>query len=270
MDIKNVLLTGHRGFIGKNLYKELKSLGLNVYTVEKDFLDDPYWKEVLYNKVKSSDMIFHVGAISDTTLKDSQKMLLYNYEFSKVLIDHAYDLHTKVIYSSLAANEGSGNGIPNNIYGWSKLLVENYGIAKGGNFVALRYFNVYGPGEEHKGKMASMAYQAYKKGEVYLFPGGPTRDFIYIDDVVKANIMAVNAFIGVYDVGTGVSSPFENLVVGMGIKPVKLFYTTEDKIPSWYQFYTKADKNKWLSGWYPEYDLERGTKKYKNYLNKKL
>ena len=60
-------------------YKELKSLGLNVYTVEKDFLDDPYWKEVLYNKVKSSDMIFHVGAISDTTLKDSQKMLLYNY-----------------------------------------------------------------------------------------------------------------------------------------------------------------------------------------------
>ena len=56
----------------------------------------------------------------------------------------------------------------------------------------------------------------------------------------------------------------------MGIKPVKLFYTTEDKIPSWYQFYTKADKNKWLPGWYPEYDLERGTKKYKNYLNKKL
>ena len=133
MDIKNVLLTGHRGFIGKNLYKELKSLGLNVYTVEKDFLDDPYWKEVLYNKVKSSDMIFHVGAISDTTLKDSQKMLLYNYEFSKVLIDHAYDLHTKVIYSSSAANEASGNGIPNNIYGRSKLLVANYGIAKGGN-----------------------------------------------------------------------------------------------------------------------------------------
>ena len=75
MDIKNVLLTGHRGFIGKNLYKELKSLGLNVYTVEKDFLDDPYWKEVLYNKVNRSDIVFHVGAISDTTLKDSQKMV---------------------------------------------------------------------------------------------------------------------------------------------------------------------------------------------------
>ena len=156
MDIKNVLLTGHRGFIGKNLYKELKSLGINVYTVEMDFLNDPYWKEVLYNKVKRSDIIFHVGAISDTTLKDSQKMLLYNYEFSKVLIDHARDLAVKVIYSSSAANEGNGNGIPNNIYGWSKLLVENYGIAKGGSFVSLRYFNVYGPGEEHKGKMASI------------------------------------------------------------------------------------------------------------------
>ena len=116
-------------------------------------------------------------------------------KFSKVLVDHAYNLNKKIIYSSSAANEGSGNGIPNNIYGWSKLLAENYGIAKGGDFIALRYFNVYGPGEEHKGKMASMAYQAYKKGEVYLFPGGPTRDFIYIEDVVKANITAVNALL---------------------------------------------------------------------------
>ena len=141
------------------------------------------------------------------------------------------------------------------------------------NISIVRPANIYGPNDNF-GKNSMVIPALIKKGHeddvINVWgDGSPTRDFIYIDDVVKANIMAVNAFIGVYDVGTGVSSSFEELVVGMGIKPVKLFYTTEDKIPSWYQFYTKADRNKWLPGWYPEYDIERGTNKYKNYLNKK-
>ena len=148
--------------------------GYQVNTLEMDYLIDPFWKPKLYNKVKMSDIIFHVGAISDTKLQDSGIMLFYNYEFSRVLIDYAYELNKKIVYSSSAANAGSGDGIPNNIYGWSKLLTENYGIAKGGVFVALRYFNVYGPGEEEKGDMASIAYQAYENKKIKLFPLKPT------------------------------------------------------------------------------------------------
>ena len=96
----------------------------------------------------------------------------YNYEFSRKLFDYAESFDKKVVYSSSAANTGD-NGMPSNIYGWSKYVTENYGMAKVSNFVALRYFNVYGPGEEHKGKMASVAYQAYQKGEFKLFPKKP-------------------------------------------------------------------------------------------------
>jgi len=266
MDIKKILLTGNRGFIGKHLYDNFEKNGYQVNTLEMDYLIDPFWKPKLYNKVKMSDIIFHVGAISDTKLQDSGTMLFYNYEFSRVLIDYAYELNKKIVYSSSAANAGSGDGIPNNIYGWSKLLTENYGIAKGGGFVALRYFNVYGPGEEEKGDMASIAYQAYKNKKIKLFPLKPTRDFVYIEDVVNSNLQSFDAPTGVYEVGTGESNTFETLIDNMGIKYT---YTSEDKIPSWYQFNTKADKNKFLPGWYPEYNIKRGTKLYKKYLNER-
>jgi len=259
-----ILVTGHRGFIGKNLFNRLIADKYNVDSLEMDYLDDPLWKTKLYNKVKNNDIIFHVGAISDTTLQDSGKMLLYNYEFSKILIDYAYKLNKKIIYSSSAANYGNGDDIPNNIYGWSKKLAEEYGVAKGGNFIALRYFNVYGPGEEHKGKMSSIAYQAYKNGKQKLFPNNPLRDFIYVEDIINANLQSVTSPSGVYDVGTGEAQSFESLVEGMGIKYT---YTDKSKIPSWYQFYTQADKNKWVPGWYPEYDIKRGTNLYKKYLN---
>ena len=258
------LVTGHNGFIGSNLLTKLSD---DVVKLERDFLDDEDWKYKLNPLVKSVDIIFHIGAVSDTTLQDSTEMLVYNYIFSKELFDLVQKYNKKVIYSSSAACYGDGDGIPNNIYGWSKYLTENYGMAKVSNFVALRYFNVYGPGEEHKGKMASVAYQAWEKGKFKLFPKEPVRDFVYVDDIVSANIHAIDSPKGIYEVGSGEARTFEDVLDNVEIKYT---YHSEDKIPSWYQFYTKSDKFKWLPGWKPKYKLEDGIEKYLDYITKRL
>ena len=260
------LVTGNQGFIGKNLVKKLETYGLEVIGFDTELYNLLHFTPTLYNLIDRCDVVFHVGAISDTTIQNSGEMLKFNYHYSKIIIDIAAKLNKQVIYSSSAANYGSDNSLPNNIYGWSKLLTEQYGLAKHPRFVALRYFNVYGPGEEHKGKMSSVAYQAYKKGEMQLFPNKPQRDFIYIEDVLEANYRAINAESGYYDVGTAQANTFESLVEGMGIKYT---YTSDDKIPSWYQHFTKADPNKWLPGWFPSYNIKKGTKSYKSYLDEK-
>lgn len=257
-----VLLTGYEGFVGSNLLKKLKELGHYVYCLEKN---GSYEDLTLESMIKQCEVIFHVGAISDTTLQDVTEMLYYNYTLSKRIFDLARKHNVKVVYSSSAANYGDGDGIPNNIYGWSKLLAEQYGLKACEKFVALRYFNVYGPGEENKGKMASIAYQSWKAGKFKLFPGEIRRDFIYINDVVHANIHAATLERGVFDVGTGNAETFQNLVEGMDIP---YDYHNENKIPSWYQYFTQADKNKFLPGWAPIYDVTEGTYMYRKYLEK--
>ena len=256
-----VLLTGHKGFIGSRLLSKLNNLGYFVWTLEKE---GNYEELYLESIISRCDVIFHVGAISDTTLQDANEMLYYNFTLSKMIFDLARKHDVKVVYSSSAANYGSGNGIPNNLYGWSKLLTEEYGLKACEKFVALRYFNVYGPGEEHKGKMASVAYQAYKSGKFKLFPGEISRDFVYVDDIVHANIHAAILERGVFDVGTGKAERFQTLLTGMEI-PYE--YHTEDKIPSWYQYFTQADKDKFMPGWEPAYKISQGTELYRNYLN---
>ena len=114
--------------------------------------------------------------------------------------------------------------------------------------------------------MSSIAYQAYKKGSFTLFPKKPERDFIYIDDIVSANIAASKLDRGIFDVGYGEATSFEELVEGMGIE---FTYTTEDKIPSWYQYFTCANKNMRIPGWEPFSNVRAGTHQYKKYLNKK-
>ena len=253
------LITGYKGFIGSNLLKYLSDD--MVVKIEKDWVGD------LESVVKSIDIIFHIGAISDTTLQDSTEMLKYNYVFSKELFDLAQKYKKKVIYSSSAACYGDGDGIPNNIYGWSKLLAEQYGMVKCDEFVALRYFNVYGPGEDNKGKMSSVALQSWN-GEINkLFPKKPKRDFVYIDDIIDANIHAINSLKGVYEVGSGDARTFEDVLDNMELS---YSYHLEDKIPEWYQFYTKSDKSKWLPGWKSKYNLESGIKEYKDYLKENI
>lgn len=261
--MKRVILTGWNGFVGRNIKMKLEE-DFELILIENDFIERPDWEKELEYSVECTDVILHIGAISDTTLQDQNEMLKYNYDFSKKLFDFAKKHNKKVIYASSAANDGV-DGTPTNIYGWSKLLAEQYGVALDFDFIALRYFNVYGPGEERKGKMASVSYQAHRLGSFRLFPKKPRRDFVYVKDIVIATIYPLFNIVtpGVYEVGSGQARLFEDV---LDLMEIPYSYKNELEIPDWYQYYTQSDKNKWLPGWKPKYDLEKGIKDYKEYL----
>ena len=268
-----ILFTGFNGFIGKSVTQKIinkKKEVESMFFIEKDYMDYEFWRTSLDRSVIDCDVIVHMGAITDTMFKDSNEMLKYNFEFSKALFDSAAACEKKVIYSSSAANTGT-IGLPSNIYGWSKYITEQYGMAKVKDFIALRYFNVYGPGEEHKGKMASVAYQTHfimqkGMGNFMLFPGDPKRDFVYIKDVVDATIYPIFNKVpkGIYEVGSGEARTFEDVLDLMG---VSYEYKDEKEIPEGYQFFTEAKKTSFMKGWKPKYNLEKGIKDYKKYLN---
>mgnify|MGYP003149611799 CR=1 FL=1 len=257
-----VLLTGHKGFIGQNLLETIDRLGWDRSCFDYEVFHKDVEEHLTKILRNNFDCIFHVGANSNTMDHNYNSMMYTNYFFSKLLFDLAGD--TPIIYSSSAANYGDRDGIPTNIYAWSKKAAEDYGLAKCKNFIALRYFNVYGPHEEHKGNMASVAYQSWNKDRTPLFPKKPQRDFVYVDDVVDANIYAATREIKSdwYDVGTGQVNTFENMLENMGSK---WYYTAEDAIPQGYQYYTRATK--FMPGWKAEYDLDTGCEKYREYLN---
>jgi len=262
-----VLLTGCHGFIGRNINDELMKRDdiYSVICIEKDYMNFEGWEKTLFKSVNECDVVLHVGAISDTMLQDPNEMMKYNYEFSRVLFDYAQKCKKKVVYSSSAANKGDGGQTPSNLYGWSKYIAEQYGVKSVDNFYALRYFNVYGPGEQNKGNMASVAFQAHRKGEFKLFPGNPKRDFVYIKDVVSATIHPIFNHIipGIYEVGSGEERTFEDVLDLMG---VKYSYRDGVEVPNGYQYYTKANKIEFMTGWEPIYNLENGIKEYKEYL----
>lgn len=265
-----ILITGTQGFIGSNLQKKLQT-NHEVYELNEDLFISPVWFNMLplFLFGLQPDAIFHVGACSNTLEQDVEYMMTRNFESTKILMDYCKTRNIPFIYSSSAASYGVNNFHPSNLYGWSKYVAEQYVISNGG--VGLRYFNVYGPGEENKGTMASVAYQMYEKNknneEIKLFPKKPSRDFVYINDVVDANIFALENYDNVkgryYDVGSGESRTFEDILKIMGIG---YSYHEEDKIPNGYQFYTCSDKLKWLTGWEAKYNIEKGLTEYKNYL----
>lgn len=269
--MKNILITGSKGFIGKNLAYELSDLFL-IHEINEDIFESDNWGEVLLKKLEDidPDVIFHVGACSDTLETNVNYMMIRNFEFTKILSEYSFTNETKLIYSSSAANYGTNNLYPSNLYGWSKYVAEQFVIQNGG--VALRYFNVYGPGESNKGRMASVAYQMLEKirngEEVKLFPGEPKRDFVYIKDVISANIFAYKNYDDLtyeyYDVGCGESRTFEDV---MNILELPYTYYKEDEVPCGYQFFTQSNKEKWMPGWYPEYTLEMGLKNYIQNIN---
>ena len=159
--MKKVIITGTKGFIGKRLKEAL--VNYEIVEINEDIFDDFDWRRELENILEESepDAIFHVGACSNTLETDVQYMMIRNFESTKVLVEYSFKKSIPFIYSSSAANYGTNNEFPSNLYGWSKYVAEQYVISYGG--IALRYFNVYGPGEENKGKMASVAYQMYIK-----------------------------------------------------------------------------------------------------------
>jgi ADP-L-glycero-D-manno-heptose 6-epimerase len=178
-------------------------------------------------------------------------------------------LGKKFIYSSSAANYGTNDEYPSNLYGWSKYTAEQYVIKCGG--IALRYFNVYGPLEDHKGKMASVAYQMLEKQkegqEIKLFPKKPQRDFVYVKDIISANLFAMKWFEDYqgqwYEVGSGDARTFEDV---LDILEIPYTYHNEKDIPKGYQFHTKSNSENWMVGWTPQYNLEKGLKDYLTFL----
>jgi ADP-L-glycero-D-manno-heptose 6-epimerase len=268
---EKILITGSRGFIGSNLLGAAQLGCQDIETINEEFYDDPNWINTLVNWLdkKRPTCIFHIGACSDTLNQDVEYMMLRNYQSTVTLADWAFKNSCKLVYSSSAAVYGTNNLFPSNLYGWSKYVAENYVIARGG--IALRYFNVYGPGEEHKGRMSSFVYQAYnmsrKKIDVLLFPGFPKRDFVYIKDVVAANIFALEHFYDLcgasYEVGTGKASTFESV---LNLSGIPFEYADESDVPLGYQFFTCSNSAKWMDGWKPEFKLEQGIHDYLTYL----
>ena len=232
-------------------------------------------------EVYKFDYIFHEAAISDTTVADQKIMIDTNVNAFRDLCDMAVRMNAVMVYASSAATYGGsdrfevGYESPNNVYGFSKLMMDNlakeyYDKLK---IVGLRYFNVYGQREFFKNKTASMVLQfglQLLKGEnAKLFEGSDKilRDFIYIEDVIQANIKACNAKQnGVYNVGTGIARSFQDIVDSL---KKELNITREDKyIPNpyvgQYQFFTQAniDTTKEFLDYNPRFSLEEGIKAY--------
>jgi len=265
--MKKIIITGTKGFIGSNLKRELDSK-YDIIEINEDIFQTVNWRdEVSKHFWLDISAVFHVGACSNTLETDVNYMMLVNYEFTKHLSNLCSSEKVPLVYSSSAANYGINDEYPSNLYGWSKYAAEDYVISNGG--IALRYFNVYGPGEENKGKMASVAYQMsvlHSEGKnINLFPKNPRRDFVYVKDIVSSNIHAMENYSLLegryYEVGSGVARPFEDVMEIMGIP---YGYLDQSVIPQGYQFYTCSNPKKWMSGWTSRWSLEEGLKDYFN------
>lgn len=273
--MQRILITGHTGFIGKRLFNKLSLTYQIIKGLDESYLESKNWKQELSDFLDyfNPTVIFHVGACSDTMEKDPTYMFTRNYESTKIIADWTWENNIPLIYSSSASIYGINGEYPSNLYGWSKYAGEDVVTINCG--ISLRYFNVYGPGEEHKNKMASVAYQMFiknkNKEDIRLFPGNPKRDFVYVDDVVDANIFAFENYDGLdkkyYEVGSGESRTFEDV---MNILDIPYTYLDENTIPVGYQFNTKSNSDLWLPGWKPKYKLETGLEEYKNYLKNKI
>ena len=263
--MEKIIITGTKGFIGSNLKKKLEGK-YEILEINEDIFNNVSWKDEV-SKYFWLDIkcVFHVGACSDTLETNVNYMMLVNYEFTKHIMGLCKSKNIPMVYSSSAANYGTNNEHPSNLYGWSKYAAEDYVISNGG--IGLRYFNVYGPGEQNKGKMASVAFQMNEKRknneEIKLFPKNPKRDFVYVKDVISANIYAFKNYEKLsgkyYEVGSGTARMFEDV---MKIMNIPYNYHEDSLIPNGYQFYTCSDKLKWMTDWKSQWSLEDGLKDY--------
>jgi len=242
-----IVVTGGAGFIGSNIVKGLNDAGEedilvvdNLSNAEKhlnlnslsiaDYLDkDDYLNSL--NKFQNVSAIFHQGACSSTTEQDGKYMMSNNYEYSKTLLNHCLKNKIDFLYASSAAVYGNGekgfveereSEYPLNVYGFSKFAFDNYVrliLPKAESQVmGLRYFNVYGPQENHKGRMASVAFhlfhQLQETGKMKLFEGSGNfrRDFIHVADTVKINLHFYESkSSGIFNAGTGKARSFEDI-----------------------------------------------------------
>ncbi len=297
-----IVVTGAAGFIGSNIIKGLNARGMNnIIAVDDltegdkfrniadlqiaDYLDKDVFYELFaegaFGKVEA---VFHEGACSDTMESDGKYMMDNNYTLSCGLFNTCQRAGTRLLYASSAATYGGSDTfketpeyeLPLNVYGYSKLLFDQrMRRACGGNFkkfkrqvVGFRYFNVYGPREQHKARMASVAFHEFNQfkteGKVKLFGeyggygnGEQMRDFVFIDDVVAVNLWYFDhpETSGIFNLGTGRAQPFndvalsvvnalrgEQLDLNTAVKTGLIEYVPfPDALRGKYQCYTQAD-----------------------------
>ena len=301
-----VVVTGAAGFIGSNLIKGLNDRGIDdIIAVDDltqgdkfrnladlqiaDYLDAAVFYERFddgaFGKVEA---VFHEGACSDTMESNGQYMMRNNYTLSCNLFDACQSLGTRLLYASSAATYGGSDTFiespqfekPLNVYGYSKLLFDQRLRREcGPNFedanrqvVGFRYFNVYGPREQHKGRMASVAFHQFHQyqaeGRVKLFgayadfkAGEQMRDFISVDDVVAVNLWFLDHpdQSGLFNLGTGRAQPFNDVALSVvnalrrqsGQAPLSLASAISQNLIEYsafpealrgkYQSYTQAD-----------------------------
>ncbi|HEX7026989.1 MAG TPA: ADP-glyceromanno-heptose 6-epimerase [Gammaproteobacteria bacterium] len=284
-----IIVTGGAGFIGSNLVKTLNEQGRTDIIVVDDLsdgtkfvnladceIDDYLDKDDFLAALDSNqalagraEAVFHQGACSSTTEWNGRLMMSANYDYSKRLLHFCLDHEVPFIYASSASVYGGGRIFkeerqyekPLNLYGYSKFLFDQYVRARlpeaKSQIIGLRYFNVYGPREQHKGSMASVAYHFHRqqlRGEnIKLFegsdgygPGEQRRDFVYVGDVVDVNLwfMQNPQVSGIFNVGTGRSQTFND--VADAVKAYfghgKVDYIQfPEKLRGRYQSFTQAD-----------------------------
>jgi ADP-L-glycero-D-manno-heptose 6-epimerase len=302
----SILVTGGAGFIGSNLALTLQErLPKARLTVVDDFRSGDFknlagytgdfvaqnlatldWRQQFGDA--KFDAIFHLASITDTTLHDQFVQVHDNVESFRSLLNFARPNRTRVIYASSAATYGAAsaasaetNGAaPANVYAFSKAIMDNLARRATSDsqewiIVGLRYFNVYGPREAHKGVPASMVYHLSRQMKAGQRPrifkhGDQKRDFVYVNDIVEGSIRALEAKqSGIYNLGSGQARSFNELVdvlnhsLGSDFKPDYI-----DNPHEHYQNFTQADLAhvRQALGYEPKFSLETGVADYMRWL----
>jgi len=313
-----IIVTGGAGFIGSNIVKELNNRGrddiivvdnlkngvkfkniadceIADYMSKEDFIEHISANKPFAEKV---DAIFHEGACSSTTEWDGKFVMENNYEYSKSILHYCLEHQISYLYASSASVYGSGSVFkeqrefeePLNMYGYSKFLFDQYvrRILPGAKsqIVGFRYFNVYGPREQHKESMSSVAFhvntQIQESGKAKLFEGcdgygngEQRRDFVYVGDTVAVNLWFMDHpdKSGIFNLGTGRSQPFKdvaNAVINWHNKGEIKFIPFPEHLKGRYQSFTEADITALREAGYsdPFKTVEEGVKEYMDWLHR--
>lgn len=313
------IVTGAAGFIGRNIVQELNRRGSDRILLVDHLGETDKWKNLVglsyddflpkadfraslkHRRFYGLKAVFHLGACSATTERDADYLLDNNYRYTRDLCEWALTSEARFVYASSAATYGNGDlGYsdddaktptykPLNMYGYSKHMFDLWALRKGllDQIAGLKYFNVYGPYEDHKDDMRSVVHKAYgqivETGEVKLFKshkpdfadGEQKRDFIYVKDAVDVTLKLgeEGAPSGLFNCGTGESRTWVDLVsatfAAMGKKPNITFIDMPEHLRGKYQYFTQADMGKLRAAGYekPFTSLEDGIRDYvQNYL----
>ncbi len=292
-----IVVTGGAGFIGKVLIERLR-----MKTKEEilcvDFRAHPYVKnmhpQAFLQKMispefaKAVSVVFHNGACSDTTNSDVHYMMANNFDYSTVLLRRCMDAGTRIIYASSASVYGfsqhsyqneSDDLQPRNVYAKSKALFDDYAcmfMDHQSQIVGLRYFNVYGRHESHKGDMASVIYKFFQQkegGKIHLFEKSNfyKRDFIHVDDIVDINFFFWKnpELSGIFNAGTGTPRSFQEIgqIFSSRYNTEINYISMPKRLEQQYQEYTCADMNMLTDKYSKKFlSLEEGMHRYLDHL----